>query len=116
MPALEIEGKVVANLATEGIALNLKKGFQDFNFLMEDETIKHFEFQSTNEGLIGLKRFRMYEAVISYQNKRVVTTYVLFSGNIKNPMTEFSEGINTYKVVPIILSDKDADEIIMRLR
>jgi len=116
MPALEIEGKVVASLATEGIALNLKKGFQDFNFLMEDETIKHFEFQSTNEGLIGLKRFRMYEAVISYQNKRVVTTYVLFSGNIKNPMTEFSEGINTYKVVPIILSDKDADEIIMRLR
>lgn len=115
MPALEIKGKVVASLATEGIALNLKKGFQDFNFLMEDETIKHFEFQSTNEGLIGLKRFRMYEAIISYQNQRVVTTYVLFSGNIKRPMIEFSEGINTYKVVPIILSDKDADEIIIRL-
>ena len=59
MPALEIEGKVVASLATEGIVLNLKKGFQDFNFLMADDTIKHFEFQSTNEGLIGLKRFRM---------------------------------------------------------
>ena len=116
MPALEIEGKVVASLATEGIVLNLKKGFQDFNFLMADDTIKHFEFQSTNEGLIGLKRFRMYEAVISYQNQRAVTTYVLFSGNIKRPMTEFKEGINTYKVVPIILRDKDADEILIRLR
>ena len=116
MPALEIEGKVVASLATEGIVLNLKKGFQNFNFLMADETIKHFEFQSTNEGLIGLKRFRMYEAVISYQNQRAVTTYVLFSGNIKRPMTEFKEGLNTYKVEPIILSNEDFDKIIHNLQ
>lgn len=116
MPALNIQGKVVACLSTEGIVLDLRKGFQDFNFLMEDDSIKHFEFQSTNEGLIGLKRFRMYEAVISYENKREVTTYVMFSGNIKRPMTEFKEGINTYKVEPIILSDKDADEIIETLR
>lgn len=116
MPALEIEGKVVASLATEGIVLNLKKGFQDFNFLMADDTIKHFEFQSTNEGLIGLKRFRMYEAVISYQNQRAVTTYVLFSGDIKRPMTEFKEGLNTYKVKPIILSNEDSDKIIHNLQ
>lgn len=108
MPVLNIQGKVVACLAAEGIVMDLRKGFQDFNFLMEDDSIKHFEFQSTNEGLIGLKRFRMYEAVISYENKKEVTTYVMFSGNIKRPMTEFTEGINTYKVEPIILSDKDA--------
>lgn len=81
-----------------------------------NETIKHFEFQSTNEGLIGLKRFRMYEAVISYQNQRAVTTYVLFFGNIKRPMTEFKEGLNTYKVEPIILSNEDSDKIMHNLQ
>ena len=55
------------------------------------------------KGLAGLKRFRTYEALTSYQHKVPITTYVLFSGNIKNPMTSFSEGINTYKVAPIIL-------------
>ena len=40
----------------------------------------------------------------------------MFSGNIKRPMTEFKEGINTYKVVPIILSDKDADQVIGELK
>lgn len=39
----------------------------------------------------------------------------LFSGNIKNPMTEFSEGINTYRVHPIILQSKNADELLKRL-
>ncbi len=41
---------------------------------------------------------RTYEALTSYQHKVPVTTYVLFSGNIKNPRTSFTEGINTYKV------------------
>ena len=116
MPALKIEGKAVASLATEEVGADLHKGYQDFNFLMEDDSIKHFEFQSTNEGLIGLKRFRMYESVISYRQRREVTTYVMFSGKIKRPMTEFKEGINTYKVVPIILSDKDADQVIGELK
>ena len=55
------------------------------------------------KGLAGLKLFRTYEALTSYQHKVPITTYVLFSGNIKNPMTSFSEGINTYKVAPIIM-------------
>ena len=71
--------------------------------MMEDGSWKHFEFQSKNEGLAGLKRFRTYEALTSYQHKVPITTYVLFSGNIKNPMTSFSEGINTYKIAPIIM-------------
>lgn len=71
--------------------LELKKLNQDFNLVMEDGTWKHFEFQSTNEGLEGLKRFRTYESASSYQYHVSITTYVLYSGTIKNPMTEFSE-------------------------
>ena len=115
MPALHIGGKVVSILPTEDIHLELKKGYEDFNFLMDDGTIKHFEFQSTNQGRIGLKRFRVYEAQLSYEHKKDVVTYVLFSGNIKKPKTKLRSGINTYQIQPIIMKDKNADEVIAEL-
>lgn len=116
MPVLNIVGTVVSVLPTEGIHLELRKGFEDFNYLMSDDTIKHFEFQSTNEGKAGLKRFRMYESQLSYQHGKAVTTYVLFSGNIQNPMTEYTEGINTYRIQPIIMRSRNADAVIAELR
>ncbi|MBQ4559930.1 MAG: hypothetical protein IJA54_06415 [Tyzzerella sp.] len=116
MPMLNIKGNVVSVLPTEEIHLELKKGFEDFNYLMEDDTIKHFEFQSTNEGITGLKRFRVYEAQLSLRHDKAVTTYVLFSGVIKNPMTEYAEGVNTYRIVPIIMQNKNADIVIAELK
>ena len=116
LPYLNIKGKVVSFAPTELVHLELQKLFQDFNFIMEDGTWKHFEFQSTNEGLKGLKRFRTYEALTSYQHNVEVETYVLFSGNIKNPMTEFTEGINTYRIHPIIMQHKNADVLLQTLR
>lgn len=64
----------------------------------------------------GLRRFRSYEAVTSYQNGVSVTTYVLYSGKIKNPKTELTEGVNTYRVVPIIMQDRNADSILEGFR
>lgn len=97
LPYLNITGKVVSFVPTELVHLDLQRLFQDFNFIMEDGTWKHFEFQGSNEGVKGLKRFRVYEALTSYQHNVTVETYVLFSGNIKNPMTEFTEGQNKNK-------------------
>lgn len=115
LPYLGIKGKVISFAPTELVHLELQKLFQDFNFVMEDGSWKHFEFQSTNEGKDGLKRFRTYEAITSYQYKVEVKTYVLFSGNIKDPMTEFTEGFNTYRIYPIIMQHKDADELLANL-
>lgn len=115
LPYLGIQGKVISFAPTELIHLELQKLFQDFNFVMEDGTWKHFEFQSTNEGLDVLKRFRAYEALTSYQHKVIVETYVLFSGNIKKPMTEFSEDFNTYKIKPIIMKEHNADNLLAKL-
>lgn len=115
LPYFGIQGKVISFAPTELVHLELQKLFQDFNFIMEDGTWKHFEFQSTNEGIDGLKRFRTYEAVTSYQHKVQVETYVLFSGKILNPMTEFTEGINTYRIHPIIMKHKNADELLAQL-
>lgn len=64
----------------------------------------------------GLKRFRAYEAVTSYQYKVKITTYVLFPGKIRNPMTEFTEGLNTYRIQPIIMTKYNADELIRKLQ
>ena len=83
---------------------------------MEDGSWNHFEFQSTDDGIEDLKRFRVYESLTSYQYKTKVTTYVLYSGKIKNPVTEFTEGLNTYRIQPIIMSDRNADELIAELK
>ena len=110
-----IDGKVVGIAPTEEVQIELYRQNQDFNLVMEDGTWKHFEFQSSNEGVKGLKRFRAYEALTSYQYNVRVETYVLFSGNIKNPMTEFTEGQNTYRIIPIIMKHKNADKLLANL-
>ena len=116
LPFLGIEGKVVSAAPTESIHLELKKMFEDFNLIMEDGTWKHFEFQCTDNGVDDLKRFRSYEAVASYTYGVEITTYVLYSGKIRRPVTEFTEGINTYRVIPIIMTDKNADRLIEKLK
>lgn len=90
LPFLGIEGKVVSAAPTESIHLELKKLFEDFNLIMEDGTWKHFEFQCTDNGVDDLKRFRSYEAVASYTYGVEITTYVLYSGKIRRPVTEFT--------------------------
>ena len=116
LPFLGIEGKVVSAAPTESIYLELKKQHQDFNFVMEDGTWKHFEFQSTDGGIEDLKRFRSYESVASYTHGVEITTYVLYSGQVRNPVTEFNEGINTYRVIPIIMQNMNADHLIYELK
>lgn len=63
-----------------------------------------------------MKRFRVYEAVTSYQYKVNITTYVLFSGMIRNPMTEFTEGLNTYRIQPIIMTKFNVDKLMQKLQ
>ncbi len=116
LPYFGIKGKAVGIVATELVHLDVKVFHEDFNFDMEDGSCAHFEFQSTNEGLGGLKRFRAYEALYSYQHKVPVTTYVLFSGKIQKPMAEFTEGVNTYRIVPITMQSRNADQVIRELQ
>lgn len=116
LPYLGIHEKVIGIAPTESTVLEIHKFFQDSNLIMEDGSWKHFEFQSSSKGAEDLKRFRSYEAVTSYQYKVSVTTYVLFSGKVKHPVTEITEGVNTYRVVPIIMADWNADELLEELK
>lgn len=115
LPYLGIKGEVIRIAPTELVYLEVKKLFEDFNLEMKDGSWLHFEFQSSNEGLKSLKRFRTYEALTSYLHDVSVTTYVLYSGNIRHPMTKFREGLNTYRVRPITMKSKNADKVLEKL-
>ena len=82
---------------------------------MEDDSYIHFEFQTTNKGKSDLRRFRVYESVLSLQKDKDVTTYVVYSGNIKNAKDTLETGINKYKVKSIFMSDKNGDLIVEEL-
>ena len=116
LPCFGIEGKVVSVAPTELVQLEVHKFFQDFNLVMENGEWKHFEFQSKNEGLKGLKRFRAYEALAGYQYNVEIVTYVLYSGRVHSPMTEFTSGINTYRIQPIIMRNHNADDLLAGLK
>lgn len=116
LPYFGITKKAVEITATELVWLDVKKFYEDFNFVMDDGSWVHFEFQSKNEGLDGLKRFRVYEALASYEHKADITTYVLFSGKIKKPMSEFKSGVNTFRIVPITMRSCNADQVISGLQ
>lgn len=116
LPRLGVSGVVDTILPTEGIYLELKRMYEDFNYLMADGGIGHFEFQSRDGKNVDLKRFRIYEAVTSQKFDRPVTTYVVYSGRVKKPVTELTEGINTYRIIPIVLKGKNADKVFRKIR
>jgi len=96
---------------TELVILETKNIFMDYTFLMEDDTFIHFEFQTTNKGRVDLRRFRAYEALLSHQTSKDVFTYVVYSGNIRNPENILRTGINEYNVNIVHMADKNGDKV-----
>lgn len=70
-----IRKKAVEIAPTELVHLDVKTFYEDFNMVMDDGSWIHLEFQSENGGLDGLKRFRVYEALTSYQSKNSLADY-----------------------------------------
>lgn len=116
VPYFHIKGKIMQSAPTEHVYLTVKQMFEDFNYVMDDGSWSHFEFQSTYHGTVDMKRFREYEAVTGRTFDVPVITYVVFTGNIKNPMTSISEGINTYRIIPIVLKNQNADTVIQDIQ
>ena len=110
-----INQKVKDSSSTEIVVLEALNLHMDYTFLMEDDSYIHFEFQTTNKGKLDLRRFRVYESVLSLQKDKDVTTYVVYSGNIKSAKDTLETGINKYKVKSIFMSDKNGDLIVEEL-
>lgn len=113
---LDVSQSASAVMPTETIHLEVRHMYEDFNFMTDDGSWLHFEFESDALTLDDLKRFREYEAAISRTYKVPVTTYVLCSSDRKNIKTSFQEGINTYRVKLIRLKRKSADLVFRRIQ
>ncbi|MEL7597331.1 MAG: hypothetical protein AAGU01_03920, partial [Clostridiaceae bacterium] len=60
---------------------------------------------------MDLRIFRVYEALLSYQTGKDVITYVVYSGNIKDPENTLKTGISEFKVNLISMGNIDGDKI-----
>lgn len=101
---------------TELVELTIHSLYMDFTFLTTGDFYIHIEFQTTDSGKKDLRRFRAYEGVFSHKTGKNVITYVIYSGGIKRAVTEMDCGTHTYRVIPVYLSDKDADTVLKRLQ
>ena len=110
-----INQKVKDSSSTEIVVLEALNLHMDYTFLMEDDTYIHFEFQTTNKGKKDLRRFRAYEALLSLQKEKDVTTYVVYSNNIKKAMSSLETGISKFNVKSIFMSEKNGDLIFEEL-
>lgn len=115
LPLLGVEGSVRRVSPTEAIFLEVGDYLADFNYEMVDGTWKHLEFESDSLSEEDLRRFRAYEAVISYKYGVEVTTYVLCTSNVKRLQTTLTQGMNTYRVEVLRMKDYNADGIILEL-
>jgi len=100
---------------TEFVHLEAKQLYEDFNFIKPDQSWIHLEFESDSIKEEDLRRFRSYEAVTAYICHVDITTYVICSSTVKEILSELKTGHNTYRIIPIRLKDKDADELLARL-
>ena len=116
LPLLGIQEAILTPLPTESVRLEIRRQAEDFNYKAGGNRILHFEFQSRNGGKKDLRRFRSYEVSLPDTYGMEVITYVIYSGNVKNPMVSLTEGINTYQIVPVTLSSRDADEVFQKIR
>ena len=110
-----INQKVKDSSSTEIVVLEALNLHMDYTFLMEDDTYIHFEFQTTNKGKKDLRRFRAYEALLSLQKEKDVTTYVVYSNNIKKAISTLETGISKFNVKSIFMSEKNGDLIFEEL-
>ena len=100
---------------TELIELTIHSLYMNFTFLTKDGFYVHIEFQTTDKKEVDLRRFHAYDAVYSNQTGKKVITYVIYSGGITDIKSELDCGLYNYRIQPIYLKDKNADDIFQKL-
>lgn len=115
LPFLGVKCAIKRVAPTEQIYLQTEAFSEDFNYELLEGGLLHLEFESNVITKEDLRRFRVYEALLSYQYKTAVTTCVICTAAAKNIPNELKEGINSYRVQIVRLKNWNADEIISAL-
>ena len=98
LPYVGIKGRIACVAPTEHVHLEMRRLEEDFNFIMKDGSWRHLEFESDEIVLEDMRRFRCYEAVLSYNYGAEVITCVVCTGRKGKVTDRIKEGINVYRV------------------
>ena len=112
LPLLGVKEVIRGVAPTEQVRLEIRDFQEDFNFWMEKGYIYHLEFESDEIVLEDMRRFRCYEAVLSYNYGAEVITCVVCTGRKGKVTDRIKEGINVYRVRLLWLRDGDADQVL----
>ena len=112
LPLLGVKEVIRGVAPTEQVRLEIKDFQEDFNFWMEKGYIYHLEFESDEIVLEDMRRFRCYEAVLSYNYGAEAITCVACTGRKGKVTDRIKEGINVYRVRLLWLRDGDADQVL----
>ena len=109
--ALEVLGlpgiSVVQAMPTEVDKVDIRQGFTDIVFELNDGTIFHIEFQAKREST--LYRFHSYDVHLAEQFKKRIRTVVLYIGDIRNAPDSHDIGTAQYRVENVYLNQLDGD-------
>ena len=83
LPYLGVRGRITGLVPTEQIHLELRRMEEDFNYMMEDGSLRHLEFESDSITSRDLRRFREYEAYLSLIYNCPVITTVLCTSHVR---------------------------------
>ena len=116
LKSLGIDYEFVDVGSTELVELTIHSMYMDFTFLTKEKFYIHIEFQTTDKGESDLRRFLAYDAVYSHKTGKNVITYVIYSGGIQSVKAELNMGLFTYRIQPVYLKAKNAEEVFDRMK
>jgi len=101
--------KIVNVKPTELPIIQLTDRNMDYVFELEDSSLLHMEFQTTNK-LADLPRFLIYDSALYLKENRKIHTAVIYSGNIHKADKSIDIGSIYYKVEQVFMVDYNGDE------
>ncbi|HEY5562126.1 MAG TPA: hypothetical protein VIK72_10295 [Clostridiaceae bacterium] len=104
--------KIKAVISTELPVLDVSEEAMDFVFLLEDDSILHLEFQTTNKK-DNLARFLLYDARLYKKDKKDINTAVIYSAEIEHAIGSIDIGSISYQVSNVYMKAFNGDDIFM---
>jgi predicted transposase/invertase (TIGR01784 family) len=106
--------RIKAVIPTELPVLDVSEENMDFVFLLEDQSLLHLEFQTTDKA-DNLVRFLLYDARLYKKVKKFILTAVIYSGDIKTAEDRLKTGSINYSVSNIYMNNMNGDIIYSEL-
>ncbi len=107
--------RIKAVIPSELPVIEVSEEVMDFIFLLEDESLLHLEFQTTNKNE-NLSRFLLYDARLYKKDKKQINTAVIYSGDIEKAQDCINVGSINYQVSNVYMKAFDGDKIFSDLQ